>query len=120
MKRGFHFYETAAGNKPVKKFLNAQTGEVREELVTAMTYIEENEKVSPVLFCKLKNTKGLWEVRVRVGGNIYRILCFFDGAKIIIAANGFQKKTQKTPQQEIQLAGRRQKDYFLRKEGRRG
>ena len=115
MGRAFHFYETAAGNKPVKKFLNTVDAEVREELITAMEYIERNKNVSSSLFCKMRSTRDLWEVRVRVNKNIYRILCFFDGAKLIIAAAGFQKKTQKTPKEEIETAHRRQKDYFHRK-----
>jgi len=63
----------------------------------------------------LKNTKDLWEVRARVSGNIFRILCFFDGTKLIVATSGFQKKTQKTPPQEIRTAEKRKKEYFKNK-----
>ena len=34
----------------------------------------------------------------------FRIFCFFDEGKLIVLANGFQKKTQKTPKQEIEKA----------------
>ena len=115
MNRTFYFYETAAGNRPVEKFMNSQSEEVRDELLTVMRYIEEHRVVSPALFKKLKSTKDLWEVRVRVGGDIFRILCFFDGTKLIVAASGFQKKTQKTPQQEIRTAEKRKKEYFKNK-----
>ena len=46
-------------------------------------------------------TEGLYEVRVKLAKNIFRIFCFFDRGKLIILANGFQKKSQKTPKKEI-------------------
>ncbi len=115
MSRTFYFYETAAGNRPVEKFMNSQTEEVREDLLTVMSYIETHKTIPPALFKKLKSTKDLWEVRVRVSGNIFRILCFFDGTKLIVATSGFQKKKQKTPPQEIRTAEKRKKEYFKNK-----
>ena len=52
----------------------------------------------------IENTNGLYEIRVRQGSNIFRIFCFFDRGKLVVLANGFQKKTQKTPKKEIELA----------------
>lgn len=52
----------------------------------------------------LKGTKGLYEVRVEVGSNIFRIFAFFDEGNLVVLGNGFQKKTQKTPKQEIDKA----------------
>ena len=115
MVREFAYYETAAGNCPVEKFLNSLTTAVRDEIFTVLRYIEDTEQPPRHLFCKMKNTKDLWEVRVRVAGDIFRVLCFFDGGKLIIATHGFQKKQQKTPKQEIDTAHKRQKDYFRRK-----
>lgn len=43
----------------------------------------------------------MYEIRVQVGNDIFRIFCFFDKGKLIVLANGFQKKTQKTPKKEI-------------------
>ena len=54
---------------------------------------------------------GLYEIRVQQGSDIFRIFCFFDQGKLIILANGFQKKTQKTPKNEIQLALKIKKEY---------
>ena len=59
---------------------------------------------------------GIFEIRTISGGDIVRILYFFDGNKIIIATNGFVKKQKKTPKQEIELAKRRREEYFYRKE----
>ena len=55
---------------------------------------------------------GIYEVRVEIGSDIYRVFSFFDEDKIIILINGFQKKTQKTPQNEIILAEKLRKEYF--------
>jgi phage-related protein len=58
----------------------------------------------------------LYEIRVEVGSDIYRVFSFFDKGKLIIVVNGFQKKSQKTPKKEIELAERLKKEYFDEKE----
>ncbi len=64
---------------------------------------------------KLVNTDDIWEVRVQSGNNIFRILCFFDKGNIIVLTNGFTKKTQKTPKNEIKLAEKRKQEYLTRR-----
>ena len=59
----------------------------------------------------IENTEGLYEVRVKQGSDIFRIFCFFDKGKLIILANGFQKKTQKTPRKEINKALKIKEEY---------
>jgi phage-related protein len=66
-------------------------------------------------FQKLVNTDDIWEVRVQFGGNIFRLLRFLEGASLMILTNGFAKKTQKTPPQEIELAEQRRADHLERK-----
>lgn len=63
----------------------------------------------------MTGTDGLYEVRVEVGSNIYRIFCCFDEGKIVVLFNGFQKKTQKTPQKEIDKALQIKDEYFNEK-----
>ena len=58
---------------------------------------------------------GLYEIRVEVGSNIYRAFAFFDEGQLILIANGFQKKTQKTPKNEIDLARKIKREYFNEK-----
>lgn len=115
MVREFIFYETGAGNRPVEKFLDSLDSDVREEIIATMEYIEATEQVAKHLFCKMPGTKNLWEVRVRYNKNIYRVFCFFDGSKIIVAAHGIHKKSQKPPKQDIDTAHKRQKDYCRRR-----
>lgn len=73
------------------------------------------EKVPEKYFKHLVGTDGIFEVRVEVGSDIYRVFSFFDEGHLIILTNGFQKKTQKTPRKEIELAERLKKQYFHEK-----
>ncbi len=54
----------------------------------------------------LEGTEGIYEIRVQYGNDIFRIFCFFDDGKIVVLANGIQKKTNKTPIREIEKAGK--------------
>ena len=58
---------------------------------------------------------GLYEIRVKLASDIFRIFCFFDEEKLIVLANGFQKKTQRTPKQEIERALKIKKEYEVEK-----
>ena len=65
-------------------------------------------------FKKLEGTKDIWEVRVDVGNDTFRLLGFFDHGDLVILTNGFTKKSQKTPAAEIALAEQRKKDHLSR------
>ncbi len=56
-------------------------------------------------------TIGLYEIRIHFGSDIFRIFCFFDRGNLIVLMNGFQKKTQKTPQKEIEKANKIKQAY---------
>ena len=66
--------------------------------------IELIDKVPETYLKHLEGTDKLFEIRVQSGNDIFRIFCFFDEGSLVILANGFQKKTQKTPKQEIDKA----------------
>jgi len=57
----------------------------------------------------------LYELRVEVGTNIYRILTFFDKGNLVVLGNAFQKKTQKTPKNEIEKALKIREEYYYEK-----
>ena len=63
-------------------------------------------------FKHLTGNSGLFEVRIEVGSDIYRVFSFFDKGKLVILINGFQKKTQKTPKKEIEIAEKLKLQYF--------
>ena len=66
-------------------------------------------------FNHMEDTDGLFEIRVEVGSNIFRVFSFFDEGNLVILLNGFQKKSQKTPKNEIELAEKLKKEYFNEK-----
>ena len=70
------------------------------------------ERVPKKYFEHLTGTTGIYEIRVEVGSDIYRAFSFFDKGQLVILINGFQKKTQKTPKKEIELAEKLKKQYF--------
>jgi phage-related protein len=114
MKRTVQLYETTNGKAPVEKFLRTLTTKELAKVLAAFKYVEQGEAVPASMFCKMVSTDDLWEIRVKVDGNKFRFLSFFDAGRLIIVAHGFQKKTQKTPRQEIKTAETRKKEYFKR------
>jgi len=84
-------------------FYNKQSQKVKEKINWTLGLIRDLEKV-PVKYLKHIEETDLYEVRVHVGNNIFRIFCFFDKGNLVIIMNGFQKKTQKTPKEEIKKA----------------
>ena len=65
----------------------------------------------------IENTDGLYEARIQLGNNIFRVFCFFDGNQFVVLLTGFQKKTPKTPAREIEKAVKLMKQYFKEKKG---
>jgi phage-related protein len=65
------------------------------------------------LFKKLKNSE-IWEFRTEYGGNAYRLFAFWDTnmETLVVATHGILKKTQKTPQKEIEKAEKIRENYF--------
>lgn len=58
---------------------------------------------------------GLFELRTEYNSNIYRVFFIFDEGQIVVLFNGFQKKTQKTPNDEIEKALRIKNEYYAEK-----
>lgn len=80
-----------------------------------MDIIEHIDRIPSTYLKYLEGTNGLFEVRVQLGNNIFRIFYFFDGNKFVILLSGFQKKTQKTPFEEIRRAERLMTEYYEEK-----
>ncbi|MBE9071093.1 type II toxin-antitoxin system RelE/ParE family toxin [Microcystis sp. LEGE 08355] len=109
------FYRTQSGASPVEDFLNSLSGKQAQKVLWVLRLIQELDSVPSQYLKKLVNTDDIWEVRVQVGHNIFRLLGFFVESDLIILTNGFAKKTQKTPSQEINLAQQRKRDYLNRR-----
>jgi phage-related protein len=109
------FYRTRAGRSPITEFLDGLDSKQAQKVVWVLKLVEELDIVPTQYFKKLVNSDGIWEVRIQYGGNIFRLLGFLDGERFVVLTNGFAKKTQKTPLEEIRLAETRQRDYLEQK-----
>ncbi|SHL23274.1 type II toxin-antitoxin system RelE/ParE family toxin [Flavobacterium saccharophilum] len=98
-------------NNYFRDFFIKQRDKVRAKIVWTIDLIEEFERVPETYLKYIENTDGLYEIRVKQGSDIFRIFCFFDEGKLVVLANGFQKKTQKTPKIEIEKALKIKKEY---------
>jgi phage-related protein len=92
-------------------FFSKQNKKVKAKIVWTFDLIEELERVPETYLKHIENTEGLYEIRIQMGTDIFRIFCFFDHGKLVVLANGFQKKTQKTPKKEIEMALKIKADY---------
>ncbi len=98
------------------EFFNKQTEDVQRKFNWTLQLIASIDHVPKKYFQHMEGTVGLYEIRVEVGSNIFRAFSFFDEGQLIVVANGFQKKTQKTPKNEIELAKKIKKEYFNEKD----
>ncbi|TAE91194.1 MAG: type II toxin-antitoxin system RelE/ParE family toxin [Bacteroidetes bacterium] len=85
-------------------FFNKQSKKVKAKMIWTFNLVEELQRVPETYLKHIENTDGLYEIRVQQGNDIFRIFCFFDQGQLVVLINGFQKKTQKTPKKEIELA----------------
>ena len=97
--REIKFYKTASGKCPVEEFLETLSAKQAQKVTWVLRVIEELPSIPTKYLKKLVNTDEIWEVRVAIGSNIFRLLGFFDDSNLIVLDNAFQKKTQKTPLQ---------------------
>jgi phage-related protein len=109
------FYLTGSGKSPVQEHLDSLSDKQVEKIAWVLKIIREIQPTPSNYFKKLANTDDIWEVRVDVGRNTFRLLGFLSGRELIILTNSFQKKSQKTPPKEIALAEKRKRDYQNRR-----
>ena len=85
-------------------FYENQDDNVQRKIEWTLNLVRVTQHIPEKYFKHLEGTKGLYEIRVEVESNIFRIFSFFDKGNLIVLGNGFQKKTQKTPKQELERA----------------
>lgn len=93
-------------------FFKKQSRKVQDKIIKVLDILETVERVPTTYLKYIEGTNGLFEVRVQLGSDIFRVFCCFDGNKLVVLFSGFQKKTQKTPQKEIIRAVRIMNEYF--------
>jgi len=99
---GKHFWE----------FYNVQTKVVQGKIDWVIGLVRTLRIIPEKFFKHLEGTEGLYEMRIKVGSDIFRIFCCFDKGNLVILFNGFQKKTDKTPKQEIERAEKLKQQYY--------
>jgi putative component of toxin-antitoxin plasmid stabilization module len=75
------------------EFLKLQNVKVQNKIFKIIEAIETLERV-PINYLKLiQGTNGLYEARIQLGSDIWRVFCFFDNGKLVILLIGFTKKS---------------------------
>ena len=99
-----------------KEFYVAQTKTVRDKINAVLRLIETQRMIPKKFFRIIEGSDGIYEIRVEIESNIYRIFCCLDSGAVVVLFHGFQKKTQKTPLREIKRAEAIKKEYLKSKE----
>lgn len=107
--------EVIAFQNHFEEFLSDQPQRVQDKIFKIIDAIETLQRVPSSYLKHIQESKGLYEARIQLGSNIWRVFCFFDHDKLVILLNGFQKKTQKTPKSEIDKATFLMKAYYEQK-----
>lgn len=107
--------EVIAYKNYFEDFLSLQSQKVQDKIFKIIEAIETLERIPTNYLKHLEGTNGLYEARIQLASNIWRVFCFFDNGKLVVLLNGFQKKTQKTPKSEIKKALRLMEMYFNEK-----
>ncbi|MCR4772735.1 MAG: type II toxin-antitoxin system RelE/ParE family toxin [Prevotella sp.] len=94
------------------EFYVEQTEAVRDKINFVLRLIETQRIIPKKFFRSIEESDGLFEIRVELNSNIYRIFCCLDEGAVVVLFHGFQKKSQKTPKGEIKRAERIKKEYF--------
>jgi len=96
-------------------FFEKQRQKVKDKIIWTFDLIQEMQQIPETYLKHVEGTEGLYEIRVQQRSDIFRIFCFFDDGKLVVLTNGFQKKTQKTPKQEIEKALKLREEYYADK-----
>ena len=107
------FYADASGQSPVEAFLDSVDSKTRARFRWSMEQLRvQNIQAREPLVKHLEDK--LWELREESKTDIYRVIYFFFTGRRIIFLHGFQKKTQKTPNKELEIARARYQDFLTR------
>src|ERR1044072_2277372 len=110
------FYRDEQGGSPVREFLRRLDEDAQHSIGWAIEQLRvRNVQAHEPLVRHLEDK--LWELRRESRTNIYRVIYFFFAGRRIILVHGFQKKTQKTPRQELEIARARYRAFIQREGG---
>jgi phage-related protein len=106
------FFKTDQGAAPVEEFLDSLSSKQAQKMIWVMKLVEELPRVPSQYLKKLTGTE-IWEIRVQVSSDTFRVLGFFISDDKFVATNGFQKKSMAVPKTEITTAEKRRKRYLM-------
>jgi phage-related protein len=102
------FYRSDSGREPVREWLKSLESEDRKVIGEDIKDVEYSWPIGMPLVRSLG--RELWEVRSRLPrGRIARVIFCIEGEHLVLL-HGFIKKSQKTPQREIDLALQRKRE----------
>jgi phage-related protein len=101
-------------------FLLKQNQKVQDKIFKVIEIIETYERVPSTYLKAIVGTSGLYEARIKLASNIWRVFCFFDKGRLVILLNGFVKKTKQAPKKEINKAIQLMKMYYEEKSKENG
>jgi len=85
---------------------------IKTKIQHVLELIKQVDRVPDKFLAPMTGCDGLFEIRIEFQSNIYRVFCCFDKGQLVVLLNGFQKKTQKTPKDQIEKAVRLKNEYF--------
>lgn len=109
------FYKTIEGKCPIQNFLDSLPSKVAQKVIWVLKLLEDLDVVPSSYLKKLVNTEEIWECRIQIGSNAYRIFCFFVDNSNVVLTHGFLKKSQKIHRSEIKKAEDYRKDFLKRR-----
>ena len=109
------FYEKEDGTEPAKEFILSLDKKMRAKMLRTIEMLQNNGYELREPYSK-SVSEGILELRAKVGSDISRVMYFFVVRKKAVLTNGFIKKTQKTPKEEIERAKCYRADFLSRKE----
>jgi len=95
------FYRTESGNEPVRAWLQGLNKQDKKTIGGDIKTVQYGWPIGMPVVRKMD--PGLWEIRCRLDQRVARILFTVKGERMILL-HGFIKKSQKTPQADLQLA----------------
>jgi len=111
--REVDLYKRENGRKPVKEFLKELSPKLHAKTVDLLVAVETNDAYLSMPHSKYMEDD-IYEFRIRFASDIARVFYFFFHKDKIILTNGFVKKSQKTPPNELKRAKEYKKDYERR------
>lgn len=108
-------YYMEGNSCPVLEFLKNCSAKEQAKILREIDLLEElGLSLGMPHLRKIEGTEDIWELRIRLASNQFRLFYLIYTEKTFVMLYGFQKKTQKTPKREIQIAIRRRVKYFER------